>query len=252
MMENISTRKKLPKAPIKEVSIGISMNGLFNAPEDLDMFYNNFSLKDKYSNREPLKSITFEVGAEPKVIENASQGSLLSNSTKDEIIHIESNRLMFIDRTIYSDFDTFWGKFTNITDSLCETFKKEIEIFDISLRYVNNFSLPISNLHDYFRILPMIATVENEDCFANTANYLAAANIISSFDGSVQANVKTFFNALSQNKLNIVFDIDAHDIKPCKMCSSKDLEGRLLFLKDFKNKIFFSNFVDAYEIEDFK
>jgi len=246
------TRRKLNNPPIKEVIIGLSIDGLFSSLEDITLFCDNFSLKEKYVNKEEIQSVTFEVGEEPKIIQNTASGIVIFTANDDETIHIQPNNIMFTDKTKYESFEIFFEKFALIATNIREIFNKKIEVSDIGLRYVNNFSIPMEKLLESFKIAPTISCEEDRDVFAGIANYLSVTNIVSTFDNSLQASIKTAFRALDINNLNIIFDIDTHITEPFTVDAVDDLKNKLSQLKDFKNKIFFSNFINAYDMEEFK
>ena len=67
-------KQKLNNAPIKEVIIGIAIEGLFDTPETIENFYNQSSLKDSFLNKETLKAVKFEISEKPRILQDVSPG----------------------------------------------------------------------------------------------------------------------------------------------------------------------------------
>ncbi len=236
-MKNIKF-PKLNNPPIKEVILGLMINELFNSEKERELLCDKF--KDLYPNKETINSFSVQLQDKPQITESLENGIILSKADKSEQIHIMPNKLMYVDRNKYKTFDIFYNRYKTILSEVLATFK-EFEVYDIGLRYVNNFTLPITNMMDYFLIAPNINCDYNSNHYADIAGYLSAVNIASSVDRSIQGNVKTAIKAINVSQLNITFDIDTHKIQTCTISNLDNFKEQLLQLKEFKNSIFYSN-----------
>lgn len=248
----IEEYKQLGNPPIKEVIIGLLLDGLFVNKDEIQAFYDNFSLKNKYVKQESITSVSFEIGNEPKIAQNIADGIVLKTEAEDEIIQIEPNKIMFIDRNKYIGFNNFFNKFEAIIANISKMYNQEIEIADIGLRYINNFNFLIDDIDKHFIIHPTLNTNTEKCPYALKNNYLSVASIISTVNPQMFATVKTLFQIANPVTLNITFDIDTHINKTYKLNDLGGVKSKVLELKCFKNQIFFSNFNDIYNIEEFK
>ena len=139
-MEN-NIKKKLDKAPITEVVIGLAIEGIFNTPESIDTFYEQSTLKEHFMNKEVIKAVTFEISEKPKISKDVSSGFAFTNADKTETINIELNKIMYSDKSKYVSYEIFIEKFGGILDSIIKFAKSPVKINEIGLRYVNNFDL---------------------------------------------------------------------------------------------------------------
>lgn len=248
-MENV--RKNLINPPIKEVIIGISFEELFKTPEDINDFYQKSFLKDKYPKIDEIRTISFEIGNEPKLGKNLSIGSIITSEDDSELLHIEFNKLMFVDKNKYTDFDNFINKFTSIISEVLKLKSEIIPASDIGLRYINKFKLPLNKLNE-FHIVPTFTCYEQNEVYAQYINHLTMTNIRSAENENIFANVKTILGNANGINIDITFDIDVHLKMMYNINNVENFYNEILQLKNFKNKIFFSNFDDAYKVKEFQ
>lgn len=242
----------LANPPIKEVIIGLLVDGLFIDKDEIEKFSKNFTQVDKFIKQETIKSVTFELSDEPKIYQNVSEGKVLKTRSENEEIHILPNKIMFVDKTKYKDFETFYSKFEPIIRDIKSIYSQEIEIKDIGLRYINDFIFSEKDAEENFKISRTLITDIDENRYALMKDYLAVARILSAVDNNMFATIKTIFKQISPVALNITFDIDTHLKKPYVLDDLTDLKTKVYGLKEFKNHIFFSNFKDIHNIKEFK
>lgn len=240
----------LNKPPIKEVIIGISAQNLFASAKEILDFYDKSSLNKTYTFKEEYLPMRIEISDEPKIISDTS--SCVKVSTDNEALFIESNKLMFADKSEYNDFETFLTKYLSIMSEIIDYTNRMIEIEDIGLRYVNNFSCPMDKLGSTFLMFPAIHLEEKEKHFATMNNHLMMSNITSTETPNISASVKVLFHILDDKNLDITFDIDTHLNGHYNMSKIEEFKTHVVQLQDFKNKIFFSNFADMEAMKGFQ
>lgn len=247
--------KQLDKAPIDEVIIGFFAEKIFESHNEIQEFYNKTSIKDRFINKESIKSVTFQIGEEPKIAQDIEPGIVLSDKEKKEQLHIETNRIMFVDRNTYKSYDYFMNKFSQILSDIIK-YTSKIKIIEFGLRYVNTFSLHPNQIGRDFLIEPTIRLLNSNEqssyTYATLNNYLSLSNIQSTKNNNIYGTVKTLFKAENSNKIDIIFDIDTHLAKTSIIENVDEFNHNILDLKDLKNQIFFNNFNDAYSMEEFK
>ena len=248
----VELRKNLNKAPIKEVVIGISFDEVFHTIDDIQDFYDKSKFKHSYNLTEELRAVSFEVGEESKVTRNIAKGLSFSSDSNKENINIETNKLMYVDKNEYTTFDNFFNKFLTILNELLEYVKKPIKVRDIGLRYNNSFRLPFETLEHQFKIKSTMPVVENEEQYALYLNHLMMSNIRSMDNPDLLATIKTILKDSDGASLQVIFDIDVHLKNEYDLINLDDFKDKALQLKNYKNKIFFSNFENAYEIKEFQ
>lgn len=249
-------KQKLKNAPIKEVVIGLAIEGLFDTPDSIEKFYEQSSLKNTFINKEELKSVKFEISEKPKILQDVSPGYVFTNVEKTETIVIELNTIRYSDKSKYLSYESFIAKFGNIVDNILAYSTAPLSLKEIGLRYINQFNLNANKIGTEFLINPTIQLSNSqeisEDLFAAMNNYLSMANIQSLQNANIFSTVKTVFKALNPMLLDITFDIDTHDTTSYTVNSKEELNEKVLKLKDFKNLIFFSNFKNPYEMKEFQ
>lgn len=243
----MNKRERLNNPPINQVIIAVELKDIFTKKDDIDTFYEKFSLKKQYSKKQEIKSVTFEMGESPKVINDISQIYNLSNEANTEQIQIGKSKLLFVDKNKYTKFDVFFNKFSKILDDTKRIFGQEICIKTIGLRYINIFDFSSETCQNHFSIMPNIETMCDNGNYGLIKNYMSVINLVSSKNENISANVKTMFKLKSNNLLNIVFDIDTKIINV-----NTNYKDEILKLKEFENNIFFSNFKDIYNIKEFQ
>lgn len=254
-MDN-NVKRKLNNPPIKEVIIGMAIEGLFDTPESIENFYNQSNLKDRFSNKEILKAVKFEITEKPKILQDISPGFIFTDIDKTEAVTIELNTIRYSDKSKYISYENFIQKFDKIVDSLLQYSANSISIKEIGLRYINQFKLDSNKIGNEFVMKPTIelssGTEEQKTLYAGMNNYLSVANIRSMQNINVFATVKTVYRALNPMLIDITFDIDTHDTTSYTISNNEELKEKVFNLKNFKNLIFFSNFKKPYEMKEFQ
>ncbi len=236
----------LNKPPIDQVIIAVEIPDLFTNKDDIDLFKEKFSLKKQYSNMQEIKSISFEIGETPKIINEVSEIYDFSNDAKTEQLQIGQSKLLFIDRNKYTKFDNFISKFDKILDDTHKIFKRDVNIKTIGLRYINIFDFNDETYKNHFKIKTDIGIKEEDIQFGLLNNFMSVFNIQSSINVNIYANIKTFFKLQNNNLFNIVFDIDT------KRENVSNYKQDIIELKNFENEIFFNNFIDIETIKEFQ
>lgn len=245
-------RNKLGRPPISEVVVGISFENIFKSFEEIQNFYENSNFKSSYTIEEELRAISLEVSEQPQLTQNIARGLSFSSKDKKESIYIETDKLMFSDRNTYISFQVFIDKFILILDELFKFSNNSISVQDIGLRYNNIFRLPFNILANQFKIKSSMNIDEFDKQYAIYLNHLEMSNIQSLENENMFATVKTILKDSNDVSLQVIFDIDTHLQKKYNIVSIEEFNSKVRLLKNFKNKIFFSNFENAYDIEEFK
>ena len=252
VMEN-EVKQKLNNSPIKQVIIGLVIEGLFDNPSSIDTFYEQWSLKDTFTKSEIIKSVKFEINEKPKILQDITPGYVFKNADETETIVIELNTIRYSDQSKYVSYEHFIEKFSCIIESIFSYYDKTFNIKEIGLRYINCFDIESQRLDNEFMIVPTIRLNTDDNLpFATYSNYLSMANVQSQSNANMFATVKTVYKVKSPLLLNITFDIDTHDTTSYTLSSKEELNEKVSDLKEFKNLIFFSNFKNAYEMKEFQ
>lgn len=246
----VDNMKILKNPPIKEVVVGVLCEDLFKSFDEINLFFEQSLLKDKYAQKEVINSMALSIDEEPKLGQRATVGIVCLANNENSKIHIELDKLMFFDSHKYDKFETFYDRFKIILSEILKYKDNNLKINNIGLRYVNNFVLSNENLNKKFLVKQSIETRDDE-IFAFPLNSLFLMNIKSSKNPNMYAIVKTIKEAHNPVSTRVVFDIDSHLDGTYNIANEIDLKEKLLELKIFKNKIFFSNFNDVYSIKEF-
>ena len=242
--------KKLNNPPIKEVIMGVACEGLFKTFEDIKSFVESISISSDYPVMDETHSIMFDIGFSPIVRQSNSIGYRLSTKNESEEIHLELNKIMFMDKNKYDSFETFWRKFEYVLSKIFEYKSNNIEVQDLGLRYVNQFLFSNEQLSKRFYLKQSFGSNEGEKPF-KLLNSLYISQIQSVNDKNVFGVIKHISQPDNEVSTNVVFDIDTHMNKIINIENIDSLKNELLKLKEFKNTIFFSNFDDASTIKEF-
>ncbi len=247
-------KNKLNNPPIKQVVVGLIFESIFKSFDDIVDFYENSKLKDIFSKKEKTQVMSFQFGDSLKLTQDILVGLKLTNDNNAAEFIIEPNRILYVDKNKYKDYETFINKFYSILNCFFNSNVKELKIQEMGLRYINNFNIPNSDIGKVFYISPNIHLTCNKQTqhYAKIANSLLVSNILNSENDDIFATVKTQYNPTKQSDLiNITFDIDTHLNQKYTLNKIEDIKQRLNELKNFKNKIFFSNFENANNIKEF-
>lgn len=245
-------KKCLKNAPIKEVIIGISSDELFKSFEDIEEFFKNSSLNEKFKPIQELKRFALEMnGKDAKFNKTISIGKGYENKNKSERINIELDRIMFIDRSKYTNFKTLSNKFYLILEEIFKFKKCTIKTNDIGLKYTNVFDFTNDKLKEKFYIKPIMSYTNSENkIYGKQLNSAFMSQIQSTEYNNAYAIIQTVISKISGDKYKIIFDIDTHTHN-IEIQDVNSFKKEILKLKEFKNEIFFSNFDNAYTIEEF-
>lgn len=243
--------EKLENPPIKQVILGLELNGLFSSNENLDVFNNNFGLKDYYYNPKKFDLYTVNFIDKPEISQNTLEGIEYKSKDGCQFIHMEANRLIYSDSNKYKDFESFYSKFCLVLNEIIKEFTGDVEVLGIHLRYINDFSLGIDKIQEKFRILPTINCINENENFAKIKNHISIYNLVADSNINMEANVKTVLRLLEKDKLNVIFDIDTYYKDNFKLSDTQKLGNLIQELKEFKNDIFFNNFTNITKIEEF-
>ena len=242
--------KKLKNPPIKEVIMGVACEGLFKTFDEIKSFVKSSSISTDYPVIDEAHNVMFDIGLAPSIRQSNSIGYRLLPRDESEEIHLELNKIMFIDKNKYDSFDNFWGKFKSVLSKIFEYKGNQIEVQDIGLRYVNQFLFSNEQLARRFYLKQSIGSKTGERYF-NMLNSLYISQIQSVNDTNIFGVIKHILQPDNEVSTNVVFDIDTHINNTILLENIDSLKSNLLKLKEFKNTIFFSNFDDATTIEEF-
>ncbi len=169
------------------------------------------------------------MGDEPKLGQQATVGIICSDDDNSKI-HIELDKLMFVDSSKYSKFDAFYEKFEFILSEILKYKDNDLKINNIGLRYVNNFLLSNEKLNEKFLVKQSIVTCDKES-FAFPINSLFLTNIKSPTTPNMYAIIKIIREVATPVSTRVVFDIDTHLEGVYNINNEATLKERLLDLK---------------------
>ena len=240
--------KKLKKPPIIEAIIGIALSKPIYSLETLESLYkSNFS--DIFAKKETRKNFIAHIDINTNAFKSDGRemGLKLSTDPKDLTLFLEINRLSLSKLAPYESGESLLKQYKGFWNTYIEKYEGEINIQDIASRSINRFVLPIDKL-GLFAIKPVMLS-ENLILFGN---YAGQYIIISSrFNAKAIINVNT--KPLENKKVEITFDIDAHNVINVKYNNfESDIESIFMRLREFKNDIFFSNLPKANIMEEFQ
>ena len=245
----------LNNPPIKQVSAGLMFEPAFKSFDDIQLFYKNSKLKELFPKQETNKTMAVLMDKEPRITQDVMKFLKLTNDKNLKELYIDPSRILYIDGDKYSNFDTFSSALYDIVDIFLGSIK-ELKIKEVGLRYINSFSLSQDKLGKVFYVCPQINLTNDgnpNNPYAYMSNNLTISSIVDVKNKNLSAIVKNMTNLKPNTPLlNIEFDIDTNMCKEYTLVKSEDLKKDFLELKRFKNQIFFSNFENAYEIEEFK
>ena len=172
----------------------------------------------------------------------------MSNENKNEIWSLDLKRILFSDKTKYTSFDNFLNKFSNKAHKIYNELNETTTNL-IVLRYSNEFSFKISELSENFAILPFFEQKYNNILYASNESYMNVINIVSSDNDKMSATINTKFvvDEIDSSKLLINFDIEIKYQINNKI-NLEQIYAYLTEMREFKNKIFFSNVIKAREV----
>ena len=241
----------LKNPPIKEVALALYIK---SPKYDID-FINNFkdeNMQD-FPNLLPFKSVNIQINdnEEIKVSEQEDNAAYtLSNKENNEIWNMDIKRILFADKTKYKSFTNFLNKFLNKFDILYSKLENSLSVDYIALRYSNQFSFKIEELNKNIAILPLFNSNYNKKQYSTNTSYMCINNILNSENDKMNARVNTAFavNEVNAIELLINFDIEVGYIIQNNQITKEQLDNYLIEMREFKNKIFFSNILKAKEV----
>ncbi len=244
-------RKKLDNPPIDKVIVAIQLNDFIVNEDEIEELSKCSYFKKSYQKINKINAVSFVLGESNKITNNIEAVHVFSNTDETVELQISNGKILFLDGNKYTTYENFINKFYKAFDEIKKFKKKDFEITKIGLRYINIFSFSYEDYNRYFKIKPQITVVnEEKKDYALIKNYMSVFNIEAPDNDKLLANVKAMFKISSNKNVNIVFDIDT--TLEDKINSEKNLQEKLIKLKDFKNDIFYSHFNDIYNIKEFK
>lgn len=237
----------LTKPPIQEIVLGIGYRNYLSEPTDLQ------KICDLFLDQFPQKYPVFEMNFTKELTrsERKTIGHTLVNSSQTESLIIDTNRVTFIDRSKYQGFDPFYEKFIRIFRKINE-FKAITTPINIGLKIVNKFFLDINEVNSEspkVKFLPQIALKYSDKDFASCLRTGGRYLLRDMMDSNLQSVVSTELQPLGEPpRFQAIFITDT--AVPIEKIDETILKVNLDKMREFKNKIFFSNISE--NIKDFK
>ncbi len=241
----------LDNPPIKEVALAIYIQNPRYNNEFIQNFKNS-NLLDFPKNL-PIKNINIAIDDNEGITVSTKGICSLSNETDSEIWSFDLNRILYSDKTKYSNFDNYLKKFLNKFNILCTNLGENVYSNHIALRYSNEFSLKMEELDKNFTILPLFQQHYNNKLYALNTSYMCFANIVNAENEKMKASVNANFVVDKDDtaKFLINFDIEIkYDVDNIICQDTEKLKECLSEMRLFKNKIFFSNIINPRKVFD--
>jgi len=234
---------KLKNPPIVEAIIGVQLNKDYHHIKALKNIY-DASLNKKYPiiNNCTANQIGFNLEEKAGFEYKQERGLKLSNEDKNQIIFLEKNRVSLSQLPPYTSGDDLIEKYEEIWGFFSEHIKID-SLKGIEVRYINKFELEEEKLEDYFKI----KLEKGETDFEMPRERLVARYDTRSQRYNANATINTIVQKINNEKVSIIFDIDTHEFN-VSYNNFGTIKDTLYRLREFKNKIFFSNLPKAKEL----
>ena len=250
-MTKLRTYPNLPKAPIEEaiisLTIGRGKHASLQAVEAVCA-----KLQETYPHRKSwaLKEFAFQVsgtGMNTSHQERAN-GFVLSSDDQKKIVHLSQDTLSLNRLKPYGSWDEFAADYKAAWDIFTQPLTIE-EINGLTIRYINNFTIPTNNWEEYLLMRPNLQSEGGIDNSTISMEEVFSRYVLVSERHMAQSVVLLTLRPEDNESLRVIMDIEVHS-----KTHITDYPGYhavtdvLNRLRDFKNQIFFSNLPKAEEL----
>lgn len=241
----------LPHAPIEEAIISLTIGKQKHASlhEVVELCEN---LKHSYPVRKNWKinEFTFEeidIGSTMSPREKLT-GFVISSENQKMHLHLSQDTLSLNRLKPYGSWAEFAKDYKAAWDIFTEKLNIEV-ISEISIRYINNFSIPVAGWEGHLHMRPNLQSSSEFDESTISLGEVFSRYVLFSERHMAQSVVNLNLKAETNESLRVIMDIEVGSRMPIFNYSGfhevKDVLNRL---RDFKNQIFFANVPRAEEL----
>jgi uncharacterized protein (TIGR04255 family) len=239
---------KLPKAPIEEaiisLSIGKQKHFSLQAVEGLCE-----TLKDTYPHIKNWKisQLLFE---ENDTVSNMShheqaKGFVMSSENQKKLLHLSQDTLTLNRLRPYGSWEDFSADYKAAWTIFTEPLKVE-EVSSLTIRYINSFLIPTEGWEDHLLMRPSLQNQSVVDDAIISMGEVFSRYLLISERHMAQSVVLLTLKPENRDFLSVIMDIEVTSRTPITGYSGyHDITDVLNRLRDFKNQIFFANLPKA-------
>ena len=244
----------LSNAPIQEAIISVTIGEHKHASvEATDAACTALAEANLYPNKKPWKGFeaAFEInegGTMNASHREVSQGIVLSSEDQKNLLHVSNDTLTLNRLHPYGSWEEFSARYKQAWDIYTALLQIQA-ISSISIRYINNFTIPTTDWEQYLLMRPALQSSCDIDSSIMAMTESFSRYALSSERHIANAVVLLTIKCETPAILRIIMDIEVQS-----RAGIQDYPGyhaiidTLNRLRDFKNQIFFSNLPKAKEL----
>jgi uncharacterized protein (TIGR04255 family) len=250
----MNTRRKytnLKNAPIKEAIISLTIGQQKHSSlQELEKLCAAFH--DTYPQPQPwtLKEFAFQVNEAGTNTSHLDirKGFVLSSEDQKKVLHLGYDSLSL---NILEPYGS-WEDFSSTYKAAWNIFTASLQIAEVdrlTIRYINDFSIPMQNWEEYLLLRPTFQSITDYDDSTVSMAEVFSRYVLISERHMAQSVVLLTLKPESNTSLRVTMDIEVSSRTPITDYSGyRDVEDVLNRLRDFKNQIFFSNLPKAEDL----
>ena len=248
MMVAQSVYPKLPKAPIEEAIISLTI-GKQKHPSLQDVEGLWETLKDTYPHIKnwKIKQLLFEendMGSNMSHHEQA-KGFVISSQNQKNLLHLSQDTLTLNRLKPYGSWDDFSEAYKAAWTIFTEPLKVA-EVSSLTIRYINSFRIPTEGWEDHLLMRPSLQSQSAVDDAVISMGEVFSRYFLISERHMAQSVVLLTLKPENRDFLSVIMDIEVTSRTPITGYSGyHDITDVLNRLRDFKNQIFFANLPKA-------
>ena len=241
MVDKMEKKRTLKKAPIEQALIAVLVEPTqdFASLKQLPDL-----LQDKYPLSEPFYSKSVFIDAfngDVKSQQGTHEGYNLFSQDRKKHISISTSNVVISDSAKYENGEHLITQYKEIWNAYTKHNKPE-QLKRVGLRYINKFSMTISDADENLLIKPVINSKDDTLLLSGLSGQYAVRSDFYRANGNIAIAILPH----PDDKLEITFDIDVFD-QDITYVDFSSIEDTLNRLRNFKNKLFFDNILDATE-----
>lgn len=241
----------LRNAPIEEAIISLTIGKQRHSTlQDVDALCEK--LKDAYPQKKNWAIKEFEFEDNPSGY-NMSQreranGFVISSENQKKLLHLSQNTLSLNCLKPYVSWEVFTSDYKAAWDIYTESLEIE-EISNLSIRYINSFSIPTLGWDEYLLMRPNLQSESPYDQSTISMGEVFSRYSLYSAGHSAESVVLLTLRPENNDYLKVIMDIEVVSRSPITDYSDyHEVTDVLNRLRDFKNQIFFANVPKAEEM----
>ena len=241
----------LPNAPIEEaiisLTIGQQKHASLEAVERVCV-----ELQKNYPQRKTwaLKEFAFQMsdsGVNASHQDKAN-GFVLSSEDQKKIVHLSRDTLSLNRLRPYGSWEDFSADYKAVWEVFSAPLKVE-EIKGLTIRYINNFTIPTAGWEEYLLMRPTLQSNSAYDPSIISMGEVFSRYVLVSERHMAESVVSLTLRSENTDHLRVIMDIEVHSRTDISNYPGYHaITDVLNRLRDFKNQIFFSNLPKAQEL----